>query len=79
MKIDDTYIQWENPESFETLTYPVSREGHSLYYSQKKNVLIMFGGMSSTKNNELYFYDLKKNSWEEVKTKGIHPQPRCYH
>jgi len=33
----------------------------------------MFGGMSSTKNNELYLYDLKKNAWEELNAKGNAP------
>jgi len=38
----------------------------------------MFGGMSSTRNNELYFYQLKKNTWNIIETKGDLPSPRCY-
>lgn len=73
MNLLDKLIQWENPKQFESLVYPVSREGHILVYSQVLQQLVMFGGMSSTRNNELFFYDIKKSSWEQIETTGNPP------
>jgi N-acetylneuraminic acid mutarotase len=43
--------------------------------------LYLFGGQDSTRRNKnsMYKYDITKNKWEIVKTKGKPPGERCYH
>ena len=45
---------------FKGSTYPTSREGHSLTYLPNHHKLLLFGGLSHTRLNDLYLYDLSK-------------------
>lgn len=59
-------------------TAPQGRYGHTVV--NYKNKLYLFGGHDgSTATNDLYIYDVEKNTWEEASTSGVAPSPRLSH
>lgn len=78
-KASDIIYEWKKLVSTEGSEYPISREGHSLTYSPFLKKLVMFGGMNSSRLNDLYTYDVERNRWASLSSKGRQPSPRCYH
>ena len=76
--LTDKLLQWENTYSIDGTTYPISREGHTITYSPFLNSLILFGGINSTRTNDLFLYNLKQKNWQKLQTTGKTPQKRCY-
>ena len=76
--LEDKLLQWENTYSIDGTTYPISREGHTVAYSNYLKSIILFGGMNSTRNNDLFIYNLKNKNWQKFETTGKIPQKRCY-
>lgn len=59
---------------------PSPRAGHSLTYVPDIKALLLFGGIhNSARTNELYLYDIDKNTWRLQPTTGRHPSERSYH
>jgi hypothetical protein len=41
---------------------PPSREGHTITFLPQHNVILLFGGISNMRMNDLYFYEISKNN-----------------
>ena len=65
----------------QTGTKPGKIRAYSMEYSLYDDCLYLYGGLDSKKKNksDLFRYDISKNIWEIVKTKGKSPGERCYH
>ncbi|KAL4437906.1 hypothetical protein ABPG74_001077 [Tetrahymena malaccensis] len=58
---------------------PCPREGHTLTYISSLNSLLLFGGQSDQRLNDLHFLDLKTLQWCKQNSTGQAPLMRCYH
>lgn len=76
--LGDKSIEWQNAPPLNGTVYPVGREGHLLVYSEHLNMIVMFGGMSADRCNDIFTYSVEKASWTEIKATGNQPQARCY-
>ena len=87
-------FKWFKEKSLTGQLIPPSREGMSLIYLPIEGALMMFGGISNSRLNDLYLFDLSKikkkklylskyekelNQWKTVQTTGRQPSQRCYH
>ncbi|CAG9325201.1 unnamed protein product [Blepharisma stoltei] len=59
--------------------YPTSREGHSWINSQSLRKWILFGGIGTSRSNEIFLYDSVTSLWESPAVQGKPPQERNYH
>ncbi|GMF27062.1 unnamed protein product [Phytophthora lilii] len=66
--------------------WPSARDGHSLCLLQATNArasrLVLFGGngqLNEEKMNDVWLFDLEKQSWTELTCSGDIPPPRSYH
>ena len=57
---------------------PSSRQGHSMVYLEKEKSILVFGGMSVERENEVFILDLQGKKWRKQKTEGRHPSVRCF-
>eukprot|EP00347_Sterkiella_histriomuscorum_P002702 403367137 len=72
-------LVWKKEDVCQSASYPTSREGHSFTYISTLQQYFLFGGISSKRHNELFFYDSKTNGWNLIDSKGKGPLARCYH
>ena len=72
-------FQWTQKKITEGSIFPVAREGCTLTYVNDLNAIILFGGISNIRMNEVHIYDLKTNMWSFMKCSGKTPSVRCYH
>ena len=54
---------WKKEKPARGAVFPNSREGHTLTYISNLNQLILFGGVSSTRMNDIYLYDFCKSQY----------------
>lgn len=51
-------FKWRKEKPTKGWVYPTSREGHSITYISKHDMILLFGGLSNTRMNDLYLYDI---------------------
>ncbi|KRX08367.1 Galactose oxidase/kelch, beta-propeller [Pseudocohnilembus persalinus] len=62
---DQQVFDWNLQDCRQLLNRPTIREGSSLTYYKDK--LYLYGGFSEKLKDDLFEYDIKKNSWRQVK------------
>lgn len=72
-------FKWRQEQPNKGLVYPTAREGHTITYLSRHEKILLFGGISHTRMNDLYLYDIKENAWEMKVTTGRQPTSRAYH
>jgi hypothetical protein len=72
-------FKWSKNRPTKGLSFPTSREGLSLTYIPQYNYVLMFGGISNGRLNDIMIYNITDQSWRTQETKGRQPAPRCYH
>ena len=72
-------LVWRKEDVCMSVSYPTCREGHTFTYLSTLNKYALFGGISSKRHSELFFYDSTKNDWKTIDSKGKGPVGRCYH
>lgn len=61
-------------------TKPGARRAHAIAYDSNRDVIMLFGGVASVKNNETWEYNCATGLWAEIfPVAGIKPSPRQYH
>ena len=66
---------------------PVARKGHSLNFLESRQTFIVFGGISNAGGvigrgelfNDVHSFDILTETWTEVTTHGVPPEPRFQH
>jgi len=56
LKYMKTFV-WEQKNSRKSAKYPAGREGHTFLYMPDNKHFILFGGMSNSQYNDIYFFD----------------------
>lgn len=59
-------------------TYPVSRVGFCMIYSDFLQGVIVFGGMAVTRLNDVFLYKVAENRWIEIQASGKLPAERAF-
>jgi hypothetical protein len=77
--LEGRLLDWQPPLSPEGGVYPVSREGQSAVYSQRLNGVILFGGLSEVRMNDLYLYTFADKKWKVIEAIGKAPVARSHH
>lgn len=72
-------LKWREEQVTKGLVYPTAREGHTITYLSKYEKILLFGGISSTRMNDLYILDISELTWETKETTGRQPSSRAYH
>jgi hypothetical protein len=42
-------------------------------------VIVLFGGLSSKRLNDIFVYDINEQKWTQKETQGRAPLQRCFH
>ncbi|KAM3129326.1 hypothetical protein pb186bvf_018542 [Paramecium bursaria] len=71
--------RWVKSRPVKGLAFPTSREGASLIYVKRYNWIVLFGGISNGRLNDVMIFDINKEEWKVQQTQGRQPSPRCYH
>jgi hypothetical protein len=73
-------FKWSKSRPTKGLSFPTSREGLTLtFIPAPYNCIVMFGGISNGRLNDIMIYNIADQSWRLQETKGRQPAPRCYH
>lgn len=75
--LDLVTFNWIEIQPFETDSAPWERTYHVAEF--KYPFLVVFGGESVDDLGDLWVYDVRNLTWEEVKTQEIGPCPRRFH
>jgi hypothetical protein len=51
-------LKWKKEKTPKGLSYPTSREGHTITYVAELEQLILFGGIQNTRMNDIFIYDI---------------------
>ena len=64
-----------------TSSGPSERIGHAMAYDSKNNKIVLFGGMDDNWEylDDTWLYDLATNTWTEIDTPEMYPEPRSHH
>ena len=58
---------------------PSERAYHAACFDTKRKGMWLHGGFRGAFYDDLWFFDSKKNGWEQIKVKGVAPSPRDAH
>jgi len=77
--LENRLFDWTHARSPEGGVYPVARKGQSAVFYSSSNVIVMFGGTSENRLNDLHYFSLAEKQWRIIQTKGKPPAPRSHH
>lgn len=76
--IEKNNLTWSKARPINDSTYPTSRIGFCLQYSEFLNGILMFAGMTTARQNDLFLFKTAENIWIELKTSGKCPTERSF-
>ena len=56
--------RWVKSRPVKGLAFPTSREGASLIYVKRYNWIVLFGGISNGRLNDVMIFDINKEEWK---------------
>lgn len=56
-------FKWQKSRPTKGLAFPTAREGATLTFVRKHNMVVLFGGISNGRQNDIMIFDIQKDEW----------------